>query len=197
MFCHFCWFLCVTVALTEGTLILHPCVTDIQNTKQAYNGLNHYIPICHWHAPSIALGTLFCYCVSISSMRNLNLFGIFDGIRIGIVCWKPQQKLILCWLGVHIQRNPICFTTCFLHEKVSQVNPFLLEWEVTSNHTTSGHNLKSQRAGIVVHPMLMKRTCDSFSPLSAPSFTVVDWKPAKCPLVEVVYWLQHHIHFWQ
>ncbi len=63
----------------------------------------------------------------------------------------------IIWLGIHIHKNTTCFPTNVQYENVSRSKPLLLEWEVTSTHITSGHNMNNQRADSVVQAMAINK----------------------------------------
>ncbi len=118
-----------------------PTTCTFSSTWKNFFQSFHYI-ICCWASPSF--------------MMNSTCLQMFRGIRVGISCWKTHKKLKHCWFGVQIQRNKTCLSTDVRQENVRRQNPPLFEWEVTSHQTTSGHNMNSHKAGIVVHPMFWK-----------------------------------------
>ncbi len=56
-------------------------------------------------------------------------------------------------MNIHI--HTICLPIERHEEKVRRRNPLLLEWEVTSTQTTSGHNLNNQNAGFTIQATTM------------------------------------------
>ena len=130
----------------EGTFVLQPMCTT-------------WYP----HVPSHALtNTVFIAdrislrCCGLPSFMKNNTCSIsLFGTSLGNASLNTHLKLNLCWLGMNIHIHTICLPIERRDEKVRRWNPLLLEWEVTSIRTTSGHNLNNQNACFTIQAAAM------------------------------------------
>ena len=98
----------------------------------------------------------FHCCGSTSFMMNMTQSLSHLGTRLGIASLKTQQQLNLCWLRMKIQNHTTCLPMDICEENVSRWKPLLLEWDVTSSQTTSGHSLNNWNAGFSIQATSIK-----------------------------------------
>ena len=98
--------------------------------------------------------SLRCCGSAFIKKRTLSLNHL--GTRTGMASLNIHLKLNLCWLGMKIHSHTTCLPIDRRDEKVGRWKPMLLEWEVTSTQTTSGHCLNKQNTGFTIQATPMK-----------------------------------------
>ena len=109
---------------------------------------------------------------SASFMKNTTRSLSHLGTRVGIASWNTHLKLNLCWFGMKIHNHTICLPIDRRDENVRRWKPLLLEWDVTSTQTTSGHNLNRRNAGLTIQATPMNSESSLMSCLSRLSWMI-------------------------
>ncbi len=114
--------------------------------------------------------SLRCCGSAFTKKRTLSLNHL--GTRTGMASLNIHLKLNLCWLGMKIHSHTTCLPIDRRDEKVGRWKPMLLEWEVTSTQTTSGHCLNKQNTGFTIQATPMKSVSLLSRFLSCLSWTI-------------------------